>query len=156
MVGYWSNLSSFDIMSSLVVEFNFYWIPFDGMFMIELFWVSTYPSKVLQLVCDCLPYSPFQWPLHPKLGFWFLTSLMRFYSQFECPKMFRRSRSILPRIFMSLSFHLIRFCRLWRFNYPLIFTLTFPNLKSIDWYGTKGVPSLDFSWDYVSNLSSIR
>ena len=36
MVGYWSNLSYFDIMSYLVVEYTFYWIPFDGMFMIEL------------------------------------------------------------------------------------------------------------------------
>ena len=32
---------------------------FDGMFMIDLFWVSTYPSKVFQLVSYCLPYSPF-------------------------------------------------------------------------------------------------
>ena len=73
MVGYESNLSYFDIMSYLVVDSTLYWITFDGMFMIELFWVSTYPSKVLQLVCDCLPYSPFQWAFHPSLGFWFVT-----------------------------------------------------------------------------------
>ena len=34
MVGYWSKLSSYDIMSYLVVDFNYYCIPFDGMFMI--------------------------------------------------------------------------------------------------------------------------
>ena len=79
MVGYWSNLSSFDIMSYLVVDFTYYWIPFDDMFMIELIWVFTYPSEVFQLVCHCLPYSPFQWPFHPNLGLWFLTSLMRFF-----------------------------------------------------------------------------
>ena len=37
MVGYWSNMSSYGIMSPLVVEFTCYWIPFDGMFMIDLF-----------------------------------------------------------------------------------------------------------------------
>ena len=37
MVGYENNLYSFDIMSSLVVEFTFYWIPFDGMFIVVLF-----------------------------------------------------------------------------------------------------------------------
>ena len=126
MVGYWSNLSSFDIMSYLVVYFTYYWIPFDGLFMVELIWVSIYPSEVLQLVCDCLPYSPFQWPFHPNLGLLFLTSLMTFFSQGECPKIFRRSRNILPRIFKSLSFGLIGFWRLWLFNYPLTFTLSFP------------------------------
>ena len=49
---------------------------FDGMFMIELFWVSTYPSEVLQLVYDWLPYSTFQWPFHPNLGLLFLTPLI--------------------------------------------------------------------------------
>ena len=104
MVGYWFNLSSFDIMSSLVVEFTFYWIPFDGMFMIELFWVSTYPPEVLQLVCDCLPYSPFQWPCSSFEGFLFFTFIVRLFSQVLIPKMFIRSRTILPRIFNSIYF----------------------------------------------------
>ena len=59
MVGYWSNLSSFDMMIYLVVDSSFYWIPFYGMFIVELFWVSTYLSELFQLVCDYLPYSPF-------------------------------------------------------------------------------------------------
>ena len=69
--------------------------------------------------------------------------------------MFRRSRSILPRIFKALCFHLIGFWRLWLFNYPLTFTLTFPILKSMYLHCNKGVPSLDVSWAYVSNLISI-
>ena len=131
MVGYWSNLSSFDIISSLVVDYALYWIHFDGMFIFELIWVSTYPSKVFQLVYDYLPYSPFQWPFHPNLGLWFLTSLMRFFSQGEYPKMFMRLRSILPSIFKLLSFCLIGFWKLWLFNYPLTFTIHFPTLNSI-------------------------
>ena len=153
----WLLISSilFDVINYLVVGFTCYWIPFDGMFMIELFWVSIYPLEVLHLVCDCLPYSPFQWPFHPNLGLWFLTSLMSFFSQGECPDMFMRSRSILPRIFKSLSFRLIGFWRLWLFKYPWNFTLSFPTLHSMDWHGTKGIPSLDFSWSYVSNINSI-
>ena len=87
-----------------MVGFTWYWIPFDGMFIVELFWVSTYPSEAFQLVCGCLPYSPFQWPCHPNLGLWFLTSLMSFFSEYEYHNMFRRSRITLPRIFKSLSF----------------------------------------------------
>jgi hypothetical protein len=128
-------------MSSLVVEFNFYWIHFYGMFMLDLFWVSTYPSEVFQLVSYCFPYSPFQLPFHPNLGLWFLTSLMRLFLQIGCPKMFRRSRSTFPRIFKLLSFCLIGFWRWWLFNYPLNFTLTFPISNSMDLHGTKGVTS---------------
>ena len=46
MVGYWSSLSYFDIMSYLVVYFTYYWIPFYGMFIVELIWLFTYPSEV--------------------------------------------------------------------------------------------------------------
>ena len=49
MVGDYYSLSSFDIMSYLVVDSTLYWIPFDGMFMIGIILVSTYPSEVLQL-----------------------------------------------------------------------------------------------------------
>ena len=119
----------FDIMSYLVVGFSCYCIPFDGMFMIKLIWVYIYPLEVFQMVYHCLPYSPFQWPFHPNLGLWFLTSLMRFFSEGDCPKMFMRLRTILPRIFKSLSFRLIGFWRLWLFKYPLNFTLYFPTLK---------------------------
>ena len=139
-----------------MVEFTWYWFPFDGMFMIKLCWVSTNPSKVFQLVYYCLPYSPWKWPFHPNLGLLFFTSLVSLVSQNECPNMFRRSRRILPRIFKSLSLHLIGFGRLWLFNYPLTFTLMFPTLNSMDWHGTKGVPYKDVSWAYVSNLSLIR
>lgn len=140
MVSYWSNISSYDIMSSLVVEFTFYWIPFDCMFMIDLLWVSTYPLEVFNWFPIDYPCSPFQWLYHPNLGLWFLTSLMIFFSLDECPNMFRRSRNILPRIFKLLSFHLIEFWRWWLFNYPLTFTINFPISRSIDWHGTKGVP----------------
>ena len=139
-------------MSYLVVYYTCYLIRSDGMFMIELFWVSIYPSEVLQLVCHCLPHSPF----HPNLGLLFFTYLMRFFSQGRCPKMIMRSRSILQRIFKSLSFCLIGFWRLWFFNYPFTFTITFPTLNSMDWHGIKGFPSLDVSWAYVSNINSIR
>ena len=122
----------------MVVELACYWIPFDGMIIIKLIWVFTYPLEVFQLVCHCLPYSPFQWPCHPNLGLWFFISLMIFFSQGECPNMFRRSRSILPRIFKSLSFHLIGFWRLWLFNYPWTFTLTFPISNSMYWHVPRG------------------
>ena len=79
MVGCWYNIYSFDIISYFLVDSTCYSIPFDGLFIVELFWVSTYPSKVFQLVCDCLPYSPFQWPFHPNLWLWFLTYLMIFF-----------------------------------------------------------------------------
>ena len=72
MVSYWSSLSSFDIMSYLVVDLTCYWIPFDGMFMVELILVFTFPSEVFQVVCHCLPISPFK-------GLWFLSSIMRFF-----------------------------------------------------------------------------
>ena len=88
------------------------------------------------------PWSPFQWLCHPNPCLWFLTSLMRFFSQYEFPNMFRRLRSMLPRIFKLLSFCLIGFWMCLLFNYPLTFTLTFPILKWMDWHGTKGVPSL--------------
>jgi hypothetical protein len=153
MVGDWHNLSSFDVTIYLVVGFSFYFIPFDGMFLVEPIWVFIYPSEVLQLVCDCLPYSPFQWPFHPNLGFWVLTSLMILFSQGECPNMFMRSRTILPSISKSLSFHLIGFWRLWLFNHTLTFTLPFPTLNSMYWHGTKGNTSLDVSWGYVSTSS---
>ena len=136
-----------------MVDSTFYCIAFDGMFMIEVFWISTYPSKVLQLICDCLP---FKWPFHPNLGLSFLTPLMIFFSWGECHKMFIRSRIILQRIFKSLSFCLIGFWRPWLFNYPLTSTLNFPILFSMDWHGTKGVISLNVPWAYLSNCSSIR
>ena len=102
------------------------------------------------------PISPFQWPFHPKLGLWFLTSLMIYFSQYAFPNIVMRSRSILPSTLKLLSFRLIRFWRHRLFNYPLTFTLYFPILNSLDWHGTKGVPSLDVSWAYVSNINSIR
>ena len=139
-----------------MVEFTSYWTPFDCMFMINLFWVSTYTSEVFQLVCDCLPYSPFQWTFYPNLRLLFFNSLMIIFSQGECPKMFMRSMIILPRISKSLSVRLIGFWRLWLFNYQLTFTLSFLTLNSMYWHGTKGIPSLDVSWAYFSNLISIR
>ena len=57
------------------------WIPFDGMFIVELIWVFTYPSKVFQVVYHCLPCSPFQWPFSPFKGLWFFTYIMRLFSQ---------------------------------------------------------------------------
>ena len=66
------------------------------------------------------------------------------------------SRTILPIISKSLSFYLIGFWKLWLFNYPLNFTLILPTLNLMDWHGTKGIPSLDVLWAYVSNLNSIR
>ena len=57
--------SFLDIISYFVVEFNFYWIPFDGMFMIDLFWVSTYPSEVFQLVSYWLPLFTLPMTLSP-------------------------------------------------------------------------------------------
>ena len=139
MVGYWSNLSSCNIMSYLVFYSTWYWVPSDGMFMIELFWVSTYPLEVLPLVCDCLHYSRFQWPFHPNLGLLFLTSLMRFVSQGYYSNMFIRSRTILPRIFKSLSFCLIGFWKLWFFNYPLNFTLPIFTLNLMVWHWKNGM-----------------
>ena len=65
MVGDWYNLFSFDIMSYFGGWFDFYWIPFDGVFIVELIWFFTYPSEAFQMVCHCLPYSPFQWPFSP-------------------------------------------------------------------------------------------
>ena len=44
MNGDWYNLSYFDPLIYLVVVFAYYWIPLDGMFMVELIWVFTYPS----------------------------------------------------------------------------------------------------------------
>ena len=126
------------------------------MFMIELFWVTTYLSEVLQLVFDCLPYSPFQWPFHPNLGFWFLTSVIKLFSQFFLPNMFIRSRIIISRIFKFISFHLIGFWESWLLNYPLNFILSFPNLNLRDWHRTKRIPSLDVSWVNLSNIISIR
>ena len=56
-------------------------IPFDGMFMVELIWVLTYPSKVFQVVYPCLPFSPFQWTFLPFEGFQFLTFLKRLFKR---------------------------------------------------------------------------
>ena len=67
-----------------------------------------------------------------------------------------RSRTILPRIFKSIAFHLIGFCEPWLFNYPLTLILYFSTLNLMDWHGTIGVPSLDVSLVYDSNLSSIH
>ena len=63
--GEWYKLSSFNIMSYLVVGFVFYRIPFDGMFIVKLIRVSTYPLEVFQLVCHYLSFSPFQWHFSP-------------------------------------------------------------------------------------------
>ena len=52
------------------------WMTFDGMFIFELIWVITYPSKVFQVIYHCLPFSPFQWPFSPFEGLCFLTFLM--------------------------------------------------------------------------------
>jgi hypothetical protein len=54
--------------------------------------------------------------------------------------MFMRSITTLPRIFKSLSFHLIAFWEPWLFNYALNLTLSFPTLNLMYWNGAKGVP----------------
>ena len=53
------------------------WIPFDGMFIVELIRDITHPSKVFQVVYPCLSFSPFQWPFSPFKGLWFSTFIMR-------------------------------------------------------------------------------
>ena len=136
----WSFLSSF-LSHELIGGWIFLiWIPFDGMFIVELIWVITYPLEFFQVVHHRLFFSPFQWPFSPFEGFWFLTFLMSLLSHFFCSKMFVGSIIILPSIFKSISFCSIGFWESWLFNYPLTFILSFPTLKLMDWNGTKGVP----------------
>ena len=54
-----------------------------------------------------------------------------------------------------MPYLLVGFWRLWLFNYPLSFTLTFPTLNPMDWHDTKGVPSLGFLRIHVQNSISI-
>ena len=77
------------------------------------------------------------------------------FSQVLCTNMFIRSRTIILRIFMSISFHLIGFWESWLFNDPLTLILYFTTLRLMDWHGKRGVLSLDISWTYVSNIRSI-
>ena len=132
--GWWLTLHILFWSYELIDGWNFLlWIPFDGMFIVELIWVITYPSESFQVVYPCLPFSPFE-------GLWFLTFLMILFSQVLCAKMFIRSRTIVHRIFKFISFRLIRFWEHWLFNYPLYLTLYFPTLKLMDLHGTKQVP----------------
>jgi hypothetical protein len=57
------------------------WIYFDGISILELSWVTTYSSKIFQVVYHCLPFSPFQWPFSPFEVFSFLAYLMSLFSQ---------------------------------------------------------------------------
>jgi len=81
IVGDWYSWSSFWYHQLIGGWIRLRWIPFDGMFMVELIWFFTYPSKVFQVVYHCLPFSPFQWPFSPFKGLWILTSLMSLFSQ---------------------------------------------------------------------------
>ena len=149
MVHGWSSLSTF-IYYELIGGWIFtLWIPFDGMFIVELNWVFTYPSEVFQVVYHCLPFSPFQWPL---VIFYYYNEII-FITFFS--KMFMRSRNILPRIFKSIYFHLIGFWESWLFNYPLTSILHLLTLNLRYWHETNGITSLDVWWVYVSNISSI-
>ena len=54
-----------------------------------------------------------------------------------------------------IPYLLAGFWRLWLFNYPLFFTLTFPTLIPMYWHETKGVPSFDVLRIHVQNFISI-
>ena len=62
----------------------------------------------------------------------FLTIIMDIFSQVFCSIIFIMSRTIPPRIFKFISFHLIEFWELWLINYPLDFTLSFHTINLMD------------------------
>ena len=150
----WSFLSSFDSMSKLVVEFGY----FGCLFMVCSLLNSFELSLILHKSSGSgLPLSTlFTLPmtLFTLQRVVIFTFIMRLFSQLLCPNMFIGSITIIPRIFKSISFCLIGFWESWLFNYHLNLIQSFPTIKLMAWHGTKGFPSLDVSWVYVSNLIS--
>ena len=63
---------------------------------------------------------------------------------------------ILLWSFKVIPYLLVRFWRLWLFNYPLSFTLNFPILNPMYWHETKGFPSLGVIIIHVQYFISIQ
>ena len=100
-------------------------------------------------------HSSLRGPFSPFKGCLLLVILTDLFSLRLCAMIFIMLRTILPRIFKFIYFHLIGFWELWLFNYPLAFTLSFPTINPMDWHDTKGIPSIRVSRTYDQYFSSI-
>ena len=70
--------------------------------------------------------------------------------------MFIISFPILLWSFKLIPCVLVKFWRLWLFNYSFYFTLVFPTLNIMDWHVTRVITSISISRTYVQYFISIR
>ena len=63
---------------------------------------------------------------------------------------------ILLWSFKLIPHLLVRFWRLWLFDYPLSFTLEFPTKNFLDWHEKRGVTSISVLRTYFQYFNSIQ
>ena len=118
-----------DPLDCMVIVFLFLKMLLDGILTFDWFGLITCLQGTSYLVHPLRIILPFR-------GWLFLTTFIGLFPWVLCFIMLIMSFPILLWSFKLIPYLLVRFWRLWLFNYPLYFTLDFPTLNLMDWHDT--------------------